>query len=113
MVIVMPYFYIRYGFFIFIFFSHSSEILMEAQNLEINKNVAQNPHSTSQKDSTKKQARSVYTISATKKVTISKPPTDFKQPNRPEGNNIRQFKKNMMLHQFYVHTVTVELQTII
>lgn len=61
---------------------------MEAQNIEINKNVAQNPHSTSQKDTTKKQTRSVYTISATqtKKVTISKPPTDNRQPTRPEGN---------------------------
>lgn len=62
---------------------------MEAQNLEINKNIAQNPHSTSQKDTTKKQARSVYTVSGTqtKKVTITKPPTDNRQPNRPEGNN--------------------------
>lgn len=65
---------------------------MEAQNLEINKNVAQNPHSTSQKDATKKQARSVYTISATqtKKVTVSRPPIDNKQPNRPEGNTNRK-----------------------
>lgn len=61
---------------------------MEAQSLEINKNVAQKPQSTSQKDSTKKQARSVYTVSTTqsKKVTISKPPTDNKQANRSEGN---------------------------
>lgn len=68
---------------------------MEAQNLEINKNVAQNPHSTSHKDTTKKQARSVYTIPATqtKKVTISRPTTDFKQPNRPEGNIHRTVQK--------------------
>lgn len=76
---------------------------MEAQNLEINKNVAQNPHSTSQKDSTKKQARSVYTITATqtKKITNSKPPTsDFKQPFRPEGNANQTSKKLLSAYTF-------------
>ncbi|XP_037047077.1 spastin isoform X1 [Bradysia coprophila] len=65
---------------------HFLEILMETQNLEIDKNVAQK--TTLQKDSTKKQARPVYTIPATqlKKVTISKPPTDNKLPSRSEAS---------------------------
>lgn len=80
-----------YFYFLFIFHI-SSEILMESQNLEINKNVARNPQPTSQKDATKKQVRSVYTVSTTtqsKKVTISKPPTDNKQPYRPAEGNVR------------------------
>ncbi len=77
---------------------------MEAQNIEINKNIAPNTHSTSQKDATKKQPRSAYTISTTqsKKVTISKPPTDNKLPNRSEGNALIE-KRNLQIKTISSH----------